>query len=547
MVSGSSEFEVFIKLEPLAGPPVDAFVIDPERSWTIGRSGQCEAQLPEKTVSRRHAVIAYRSDTWFMTDLESKHGTYVNGNRVEANTPHPINEGDLLRIGPWTFRVRTKETATSTLPTTNDYASSAHRVQKVPKQELQSLAQTRLDLIIECAAQINASSSENDLYSAMLDAVVSGTGFPRAAVIRMTGAEVEVLAYRGPSQRDMPSADLSFSRSLIQAAETSGGMVRMTSESQGAYGESIMSLGIHSALCGPIYLGEAIAGFLYLDARQSESMVQPDAAAFCQAVCRIGGLALSNFRRKQSQQQFDDLVRDVQAASAAQKMLMPHPHGQIGEIAYFMRMRPGRMVAGDLFNIIPLPDGKVAAYLGDVAGKGVGAAILMATTTTLLNMALKTHGEPAVALNEVNKQIATQVPGGKFISLWCGVFDTAAGTVTFVDAGHGHWLFRNADFRPQTVEASGGLPLGVEPDILYESETRPLMPGSRVILFSDGVIEQQSPEGEEYGLDQVIETLAAADSTDTEVNGLFQAVEDFAATKNLADDVTVASIECRHG
>ena len=541
MVSSSSN--AYIRLEPLAGPPGDTFEIVDGSPWLIGRSMECQAQLPDKTVSRRHCKVAFASDNWFITDLESRHCTFVNGKRLDVNTPTMLNDGDLLRLGPWTYRVRMTDSSPSTLPTANDVDTSAHRVQKVPEQELERMAQQRLELLIQCAANISGASSEESLAEAMLEAVTEGTGFNRAAIIRESGAEVEIIGYRSPSQRGAPSEDLMFSRSLLNAAKS--GMVRMTMDSQQNFGKSIMDLGIHSALCAPIVVDGTVNAFLYLDARRQESTVQSDAAAFCQAICKMSGTSWENLKRKRSEDQNAELLRDVRAAGAAQKLLMPPPHGQIETFAYFMRMRPGRLVAGDLFSIMQLHDGRVAAFLGDVAGKGSAASIHMAVTLTLLKEKLESTGCPASACNQVNAQVTPLLPPGKFISLWCGVFDEEQGTMQFVDAGHGHWLFRTGSYAPQLIQSEGGMPLGVDPDMPYSAEQRPFATGSRVILFSDGVVEQQSPEGEEFGMDRVIETLKQADSTDTEVNGLFQAVRDFAGTENLNDDVTAASIERR--
>ncbi len=538
-----SNLSSYIRLEPLAGPPGDSFVIHADQSWTAGRSTTCEGQLADKTVSRRHCKVAFNTGNWFITDLESRHGTFVNGTQLDVNTPTMLSDGDLIRLGPWTYRVRMTDAAPSTLPTANDVDSSAHRVQKVPPQELAKIAQHRLDLLIECAGTISTADSETTLAEAMLEAVAEGTGFSRAAVIRESGADVEIIGYRSPTQRDAPSQNLMFSRSLINAAKS--GMVRMTSDSQQNFGQSIMDLGIHSALCAPIVVDDTVTAFLYLDARGQESKVHSDAAAFCQAVCKMGGTSWENLKRKQSEHQNAELLRDVRAAGAAQKLLMPPPHGQIKTFAYFMRMRPGRLVAGDLFSIMQLPDGRVAAFLGDVAGKGSSASIHMAVTLTLLKEKLEDTGDPAEALNLVNQKITPLLPPGKFISLWCGIFDEDKGTMTFVDAGHGHWLFRSGTYTPQTIKSEGRMPLGVDPDVQYVTDERPFATGSRVILFSDGVVEQQSPEGEEFGIERVIETLKQADSTDTEVNGLFQAVRDFACTENLNDDVTAASIERR--
>ncbi len=543
----------FIKLEPLAGPPIESFTIAGDKPCSLGRQGICDVQLPDRTVSRRHAVVSFKDDVWFMTDLESRHGTYINGVRLEVNTPTRIGEGNLIRLGPWTFRVRTSESAPSTLPTTNDVASSSHRVQRVPKQELKTVPhQERLNLLIEFAGALPAAKDEKTLGQAMIQVVVRGTSFARAAWIRKRGADVELLGYHGPGGAEAPSTSFAFSRSLLNAAEQSKGMVRLSSESQQNPTHSMMDLGIHSAICIPVFIDETIDSFLYLDARAQEgagqtARVESDSAAFCDAVGRIVGPALGNLNRRHTEEQNEEILREVQAAGSAQKLLLPPPHGQLGQFAYYMRLRPGRIVAGDLFNIVELPGGKVAAYLGDVAGKGVGAAINMATTQTMLDIKLRESLDPAVALNAVNQVISRQLPDGKFVSLWCGVFDAQNGIVRFVDAGHGHWLMRTGTYKPQRVTVEGGTLLGVAPETPYVAEQRPFPVGSRLILFSDGVVEQPAPDGEQFGLDRMIDTLAAADSTDAEINGIFDALKKFAGTSALADDVTVASIERREG
>lgn len=552
--AGESSLSIrFIKLEPLAGPPIESFTIAADRPCSLGRQGVCDVQLPDRTVSRRHAVVSFKDDVWFLTDLESRHGTYINGVRLEVNTPTRIGEGNLLRLGPWTFRVRTSESAPSTLPTTNDVASSSHRVQRVPKQELKTVPhQERLNLLIEFAGELPAAKEESALGRVMLSVVVKGTSFARAAWIRKRGAEVELLGYQGPGGAHEPSQSFSFSRSLLNAAEQSKGMVRLSSDSAYNQTHSMMDLGIHSAICIPIFIDDTIDSFLYLDARDQEgaghaTRVESDSAAFCDAVCRIVGPALGNMNRRHAEEQNAEILREVQAAGAAQKLLLPPAHGQIGAFAYFMRLRPGRIVAGDLFNIIDLPGGRVAAYLGDVAGKGVGAAINMATTQTMLNIKLRESGDPAEALNAVNQVISRQLPDGKFVSLWCGVFDVERGLVRFVDAGHGLWLMRTGAYKPQRVTVEGGTLLGVAPETPYVAEQRPLPVGSRLILFSDGVVEQPAPDGEMFGMERTIETLAQSETTDGEVNGLFEALRRFAGTSALADDVTVASIERREG
>ncbi|QOJ00044.1 MAG: SpoIIE family protein phosphatase [Phycisphaeraceae bacterium] len=554
-----------IQFSPLAGPAMEPPVITSASPVVIGRSGQADVRLLDDTVSRRHAQVSLRADTWTITDLESRHGTSLNGVVLPPNEPAPIREGDLVAIGPWTFMVRAggSRQGTSFLTTSDDVASGP-RVERVPEAELSIRAQARLDLLTESAATISAARTEPALAEAVLGSAVAGTGFGRAAFLRQVGGadEVELVAFRTPTRGGMSlgGGPPEVSRSLIRAA-SEGQIVRMEADSPVNFGQSIVQLGIHSALCAPVIVGERPAGFIYLDARNSESQVHQDAAAFCQALARIAGMALANLRSAEIDRRRQELERDIEDAHEAQQRLMPPTRGALGRIRYAMRSIPGRLVAGDLFDIFRLDERRVGVFLGDVSGKGVGAAMLMATAQAHLNVSLRQYGDPAAALTAANRYISQHCEDGKFISLWIGVIepreDGSAG-LRFVDAGHGHWLSRPGGGTPVSVSSRGGIPIGVEDGFEYEAEELVLPPGSRLVVYSDGVVEQQAPSGDQFGLERAVAALNAVTSAEHDVEALVQAVAEFAfpppisgvsprpvleRSSHLADDVTVASIE----
>ncbi len=529
-----------LKLVTVQGQPLDPVRLDPGGAAVLGRSATCDVQLPDPSVSRRHATVAFQGGTWFVTDLASRAGVQLNGLALPRDTPSPLGDLDLLTIGPWTFRVHlgVGSSTFQTISVGPDRLDPGERVDAVPDRELRSLASRRLDLLIDCAARINAATGEQALALAIVEAAREGTGFPRAAMIRRTADEIAVLAETGERG---PEAG-TFSCTLLDAA-AAGQVARLSHDAPAMHGESIARLGIQAALCAPIFVGQAIDAFLYLDDRRHRADVRPDAAAFCQALCRIGGLALANRRRAALERANAEIMREVGAAAEAQRLLMPRPDGVCGGVRYSVRMRPGRFVAGDLFNILTLDGGRVGVYLGDVAGKGVGAAILMAAMQTMLNAALRTTEGPAEALHRVGREIAPMLPGGRFVSLWVGLLEPG-GLIRFVDAGHGHWLVRDrAESEPRRASAVGGLPLGVDPDAPYRDETIRVEPGGRIILLSDGVLEQRSRDGEEFGLGRTVATLLDCASAREDVERLFGAVARHAPTEALDDDVTIASIE----
>ncbi|MBL0926297.1 MAG: SpoIIE family protein phosphatase [Phycisphaerales bacterium] len=562
-----------LTLYPLAGPDVPPIEVTAGKPVVIGRSSACEVRLSDDAVSRRHAQITSGASTspssaagqavvtqaaeWFVTDLGSRHGTYLNAVRLAAEQAAPLRDGDLLRIGPWTFRVTSGRGNRQARTTTNDLGNTigGPRVERVLPQELANLARQRLDLLIEFAGAVNAAGDEKALADAALDAVIKGTGFPRAALIRSIGADqVDIIGFKSIEQVGSgdsaarptftESMELSFSRSLIKGA-AAGQVVRLMQDApQANYGQSIVSLGIHSALCAPVYLGPSIDAYLYLDARRAERSVQPDAAAFCEAVARVSGMALANIKARELADRERRLIADLDAARAAQQLLLPPERGEHGPLRYAMRMKSGRLVAGDLFDVIPLDSGRVAVFLGDVAGKGASAGMLMATAQAHLNAELRTTRDPAQAASSLNKLLAAKAARDRFISLWIGLFDPAQRTLIFVDAGHGYWLLREPGKDPRTVSAEGGLVLGVDPDSVYVNEYTEIAAGTRIAVFSDGVVEQTSPEGQQFGIEGAINAIRAAANADEDAARLFDAVLAHAQGTPLGDDTTVASIEC---
>lgn len=662
-----------LHLEAIAGPPVPPLEVPSDRPFVIGRQSSCDGVLSDAAVSRRHAQFAHKAGTWLLTDLDSRHGTYLNGIRLDPTASSPVSDGDQVRIGPWTLRVGAPLANTLLRATHDDSASTIHRVHRVPSNELSLRAQHRLELLIDCAASITAATSEPQMAEAVLEALVHGTGFPHAAFIRRIGtgegtAQIEVIAARSPSQPGnppgstmsapsepprsgtsrspiyssgsrtsgqhsgmsspgvvgvpsrsvdlgaqggnqpaapgpltpaftppiastnqtpnppslrssgppgstpvpaqpaLPAEPLTFSRSLIESA-SHGQVVRLDEAAVQDYGQSVVQLGIQAAICAPVMLDAVPIAYLYLDARrppakpgfgftrQSAWSIQADAPAFCQAVARICGLALSNLKRIELSRRQHQLEADLDAAREVQRLIMPPAEGQFGPVRYALRSKPGRFVAGDLVDVFQLADGKVAVFLGDVSGKGIDAAILMATAQAHLNASLKHNPDPAAALNEVNRHMASHIKDGRFISLWLGIIDPRPGSLTFVDAGHGHWLVKPAGMPPARIESSGGYPIGIDAHTQYVNDTIAFPAGSRLVLYSDGLVEQQSPEGEQFGLDRAIAAFTQTSAPATDVASLFASLAHFAAppgpgvkTKTvddiaLSDDVTVASIE----
>lgn len=532
-----------LRLDPLAGPPLGPIAVQPDRPAAIGRAGECEIRLPHESVSRRHAIAAWRGHQWFLTDLASRHGTFINEVRLQPDRPTALADGDLLRLGPWVLRVGLGEAPIQSTVTFNDLQSAGQRVARVPAVELASPAQQRLNLLIDCAAAIHAAEDEHALVQATLTSAVQGTGFVRGAWLRPIGSDeqMEILGAVGDSGPET----FAFSRSLIREA-SSGQPARLSGDTPLPTAHSICQLDIHSALCVPIVLGSSVAGYLYLDARGRESRVHPEAAGFCRALAGMCALALANLKRVDLERRHRVLEGQLTAAREAQQFIMPPTTGTIGALSYAIRTRPGLYVAGDLFDLVPLSGGRIAICIGDVAGEGIGAGILMSGAQAYLHAALTRHGEPAAALHDVNAYVCGHSSAGRFVTMWVGVLDPHNNSLTWVDAGHGYCLIRRAGSSPERMLSPGGLPVGVDPDTIYRAEQMPIGRGDRIVLFSDGLAEQSSAGAQRFGVDRIIQALDSSSGPADDVDALFRAVFDFAGTESLADDATAASIQIGH-
>lgn len=531
-----------LRLAPVQGPDIPTPVIAETRYATVGRAADCQACLVHETVSRRHATVSCRSGRWFIADLGSRHGTYVNAVKLEPNSPAALENGDLVRVGPWTFRVVIGPERAHAGVTMYEAGPTTQRVERVPERELEWATRQRLNLLIECSAAINAADSEERLVLAALEAAIAGSGYRRAAWIRLAGADdqIEVVGFRTLSQRD--EGAFAFSRSLIREA-AQGQLARLTEGTAGEHGQSIVSLGIHSALCAPIVVGSATVGFLYFDSRGQESKAHPETAGFCQAIARMCGLSLSHLKRAELERRQQRIEADLSAAREAQQLIMPPALGEISGLRYASRTKPGRTVAGDLFDVVPLDGGRVGVCIGDVTGESIGAGILMATTQAYLNGALTRCQDAAAAMRELNNYLCSRSPTNRFVTMWVGVIDPASGVIRYVDAGHGHWLIKRPGRLPVQPLPTGGIPVAIEPGYNYQCQEMTLGPGDRVLLYSDGLPEQRSPSGEEFGKARVLATLGEGAGVEGDVNALFEAVLRFAGTDMLDDDATAASIQ----
>lgn len=511
----------------------------------LGRHERCDVCLPAdaEEVSRHHARISHDGVRWNVADLGSRWGTFVNGMKLTPQMAVVLGEGDLVRITPWTFTVNSQAQQQGS-QVDNDTGQT--HVRTVKPDPLRPLAEEMLALLLEYTAATGAATNEAQLAELLLDAAIKGTRLENAVMLRPldNAGNVHVIASR--SARPGKESGASFSRSLIAAASKGE-----AAEIQGGDPEnmalSVMQLNITSAICVPLMLGGSVVAYLYLDARGNRTRpFRTGSTAFCVALGRMASLAMTNFKRLEMEKRAVAVHAELTAAAAAQKWIMPPRDGRFGVFKTIGEMRPGQLVGGDFFDIVPLDGNRLAIALGDVSGKGVVASVLMTAAQGFLHAALAQSADPVDAVMRLNRFIFPRRPAEKFITLWVGILDAAAGTLSYVNCGHGYAILGRKDGSIEQLDKDTGPPIGVDVQFQYQCETVPLETGARVMVVSDGIIEQfNAPPADatvrrQFGMAGLKEAIGSAAAD--EVADVFAAVIRHAGTDRLSDDATVALV-----
>ncbi|HVZ01811.1 MAG TPA: SpoIIE family protein phosphatase [Dongiaceae bacterium] len=253
-----------------------------------------------------------------------------------------------------------------------------------------------------------------------------------------------------------------------------------------------------SILCAPMRVGKKPIGAVEVLNKQNGKPFDLKDRDMLQVMANAAALAIANARLADQLVEQERIKRELELASEIQRSLLPpaDPDLPIQGIN-----RPIREVSGDFYDFFTLPDGVIAFCLGDVSGKGINAALLMAKTSSLFRCLGKTIRAPARLLSILNREICETASRGMFVTMLAGLYDPASGELRFANAGHLPPMLRKAQRGYRSFEASAP-PLGILRDASFPEETLRL-DNEMFIVFSDGVTEYRYGADEELGLDGI--------------------------------------------
>ena len=237
----------------------------------------------------------------------------------------------------------------------------------------------------------------------------------------------------------------------------------------------------------------------------------------------------------------DRMISELNEARSVQLSLFPAWTPDMSGFEISGLCIPCREVGGDWFDYIPLPDGKLGLVLGDVSGKGTGAALLMASARSIIRMFAEQGLPPAEVLLNVNRILVTDLPRTRFVTMIYAIIDPASKSIVFSNAGHLPPLFADSNGL-RFLESDSGLPLGIQDGSFAEQRVQ-MSSGSRLLLYSDGITEAMNSISEEFGEERLKEHLTNPSAS---IQSLLESVNVFLNGFTASDDMTVVMIKSQN-
>lgn len=289
-------------------------------------------------------------------------------------------------------------------------------------------------------------------------------------------------------------------------------------------------------LIGMINLGERLSEQEYsADDRQ----LLNDLAAQAAPAVRVAQLAR---QQQQEARERERMEQELRVARLIQQTLLPRELPDLPGYEIAAHYQPARAVGGDFYDFLYFEDGKIGIVIGDVTDKGVPAALVMATTRTLLRAAAERLSNPSTVLERVNALLHPDIPPRMFVTCLYALLDPATGRISFANAGH-DLPYRHSASGVEELRATG-MPLGLMPNMTYEETEVILAPGESLLMHSDGIVEAHNPAGEMFGLARLEARVAAHQSGTGLISDVLSELAAFVGDEwEQEDDVTLVLLQ----
>jgi serine phosphatase RsbU (regulator of sigma subunit)/pSer/pThr/pTyr-binding forkhead associated (FHA) protein len=525
----------------------------------LGRSADCDIVINDPAVSRSHAQILRLQGQFYIEDLKSRNSTFINHLAIAARTP--LRDNDRIKICDFlcTFHSDESHTPFPAQPTRpgaeaveeSETSSTIEvTVSDSRQQILAAQPAERLPMLVDLTRELAQTFQLNQLLPKIVDRLFQLFKQADRGFIILRDEDTGQLVPRVIQTRlNREGATPRFSRKIVyHCIETGHGLLSKDASTDPKFdpSESIAESNIRSVMCVPLLARDTnrVFGVIQLDTQDRAKKFTTDDLKLLVAVASLAAIAVENAQLYQDMQTRDQTERDLEQARQVQRSILPEHLPEVPGYEFFAHYASALEVGGDYYDFVMLPDRRLAVMIGDVAGKGMPAALLMAKLCSDARYCLLAEADPAAAVRRLNNLVhPASHQTHRFVTLIAALLDLTRQEVTLVNAGHvTPLILRRASSRVEEAmpRELAGLPVGVQKDCQYASHLVRLQPGDCLLLFTDGVTEATDKQDKQFRMQRVFETLQAGLSAPRTLGErLVTAVKQHSVGCKQVDDITV--------
>jgi phosphoserine phosphatase RsbU/P len=520
--------------------------------FRIGRQADNQVVMRDNRASRVHAEIVLEQGDYWIEDLKSRHGTFVNGAKIQR---HKLQEGDRIDFGAESYQLI--------------FMSPGEQVTRLlehfPASEKSHGKLGKLKAVMEVARALQTSLSSQDVLSAVVDAALAVTGAERGFLLLRNEDGLEMKVARDNVGGQLADGDLQVPRRLIhKALHQRRDLLSMNFDHAEAGGvkpeHSVADLDLRSVVCVPLVrirvggtqetsmmtAASETVGVLYMDSRIGAADLSAGNRELLQTLALEASTILENARLLEEERGKQKMEEELKLARQIQQSLYPRSLPSEGWFLACGSSVSSLEVGGDYFDVLRVNDDCWAVAVADVSGKGVSSALVACYLQGALSAAAHNANTIEQSMALINRFLGERAEAEKYATVFHSTLQRD-GRLRYVNAGHCAPLVVSPDGRIQTLESTG-MPLGLVPGASFPVVETAITPGDKVVIYSDGVSEARGPGGKFYGVDRLLHVVKLmAKSTNEQLHdAILDDVRAFTEDTPQADDITLVVLEYRH-
>ena len=495
----------------------------------IGRHPDCDIIIDDASVSRRHARIASENGVYFIEDLASRNGTFLNNSSVHQSTR--LFDGSEINICDVHFKFHIEENSAFHPPRPtieNEYSEiNAVELEDDPNADqsfivsqldvpshLDSVskhvnAETKLKALMQIAKALSESVQRNEVFSNILGCTFDLFQEADRGFIILKDENGRLVPF-GTRTRASNEERLRISKTIVNLVmESKRPLISHDAAEDGRFdmSQSIADFRIRSIMCAPLINneGEAI-GVIQLDTLKNKVAFEEKDLEILVTVAMQASLAIQKVNLIDEVVKNRKIEDDLKLAHEVQQAFLPQKRPNFGDYQFYSFYRATHQVGGDYFDYIPIDEDRIAIIVADVVGHGIAAALLMAKVAAESRFALGQSKDAAAAMVSINEKLSG-LNVDRFATALIGVLDKSAHTFTYANAGHLPPIVRKTDGDVSIVDGHSSLPVGVLDETTYQPTTLNLLDGEVLVLFTDGINECMNSSGEMLGIQPLLKQI----------------------------------------